>query len=105
MSNVQRAYKEVLAHWTRLSNGTEGENEEPDALSCDFCTLFLSHPSGNGNLDCSGCPIFEYTGKKYCYGTPYWDVYGARKEENPAEFKRLAKIELEFLKSLKEHIE
>ena len=47
--------------WDRIiaGKGTDG-----GVLDCPPCRIFYV-------LVCFGCPIAEYTGKKFCKGTPY----------------------------------
>lgn len=68
--------------------------------SCELCRLFASD-------DCAGCPVKEKTGKRGCIGTPWenaedallgWDFWQDRK--SAASFRRAAKAEAEFLRSL-----
>jgi len=55
------AIKESVENWDNIANGKVGKG-------CSLCNLY----AGNA---CTGCPIYEKTGKKHCGDTPYndWD--------------------------------
>ena len=50
-----------VAKWDRI---IAGKGADGGVLDCPPCRLFYL-------LVCIGCPIAEYTGKKFCRGTPY----------------------------------
>lgn len=64
--------------------------------NCSLCDLFW-------NRHCTGCPVFESTGKSLCIGTPYEQVEHASRAELkcPERVRVLAEQELMFLKSLR----
>lgn len=97
-----KALKESIAHWERLTAGALGETHGAD--HCPLCKAFnkawftTGEPMSN---DCKGCPVKERTGKSYCRNTP-WDAIDDDLclEEGTVEFRALAVVELDFLKSL-----
>ena len=62
------ALKDSIAHWTRLTDGTEREGEEPYADDCALCTMF--YDSDDDDV-CVSCPIRLRTGRRGCRGSPY----------------------------------
>lgn len=51
--------------WERI---IEGKSSDGGVLDCPPCRIFYL-------LVCIGCPIAEYTGQKFCKGSPYVDWY------------------------------
>ncbi len=47
--------------WQRI---IDGESSDGGVIDCPPCRIFYI-------LVCYGCPIAEYTGKKFCQKTPY----------------------------------
>jgi hypothetical protein len=45
-----------------------GQQADGGVLDCPPCRIFYI-------LRCIGCPIAEYTGKKFCVGSPYPEWY------------------------------
>ena len=50
-----------------------GEKADGGVLDCPPCRIFYI-------VFCIGCPISEYTGKKFCVGSPYPDWYWHHRE-------------------------
>lgn len=50
-----------VAKWNRI---IAGESADGGVLDCPPCRIYYM-------LICYGCPIAEYTGKKFCRGSPY----------------------------------
>lgn len=94
------ALKASIEHWKRVV--TSPETEPINSKSCALCQIFLVPSRHKEVTDCIGCPVFEKTGKQYCRGTPYQDVYEASKrgDDNEKAYNEAAKEELEFLQSL-----
>jgi len=96
-----KALKLSINHWERLTNGKEEEGESIDANHCELCGIFLAYedPCMSENWDL--CPVYEETGRKFCVDSPYVAAQHEffRSGKTP-EFRRLAGIELEFLRSL-----
>ena len=59
---------------------------------CVLCRQYYN----SGMTDCEGCPIAEYTGKKGCNGTPFYNV----PDEDHPDFKRYCEEEVQFLKEV-----
>jgi hypothetical protein len=111
------ALKSSIAHWERLASGKRRGGESIGSSHCALCRKFLlANPL---LLDCEGCPVKEKTGYHGCQKTPYQDVelvfFRQRQDISDSgvdwdkakglaldtpEFKRAAKKELAFLKSL-----
>lgn len=102
-----RALKGSIRKWQAIVDG-HGIDQGGD--NCPLCHLFLE----NADKDyCEGCPVFEKTGKEFCYGTPYHDewlelpirltigsINERRTPEDAEKARAAATAELEFLKSL-----
>ena len=74
----------------------EGKGED---LKTDNCALCELHNEGKSDSDdCINCPIYQVTGHRYCYNTPYYLYINSFGEKM---LLKRAKEELEFLKSLR----
>jgi hypothetical protein len=58
--------------WNRI---IAGKRSDGGIIDCPPCRIFYV-------LVCFGCPIAEYTGKKFCKGSPYPDWYWHHIEEH-----------------------
>ena len=100
------ALKKSIAKWGKIAKSTK--EMDLGRINCALCDLF-------GDFVCEKCPVYKKTKKKYCRDTPYteWsdhvidDNYsfsyvgaGLRRKPRCKECLRLAKEELNFLKSL-----
>ncbi len=54
-----------VAKWQRI---IDGKSTDGGVLDCPPCRIFYV-------LICFGCPIADYTGKKFCKGSPYGAWY------------------------------
>lgn len=92
------ALRGSIRKWEKIAAGT-GRDKGHDncALCIEFCTL-----SG-----CKGCPVFDKTGKHYCYETPYENAALLLVDDKATTVraKRAAQVMVNFLKRLvpKEH--
>lgn len=101
------ALKGSIAKWERIVRYGAAECGYHD---CPLCHLFADE-------ECKGCPVAEQTKDKACVGSPYHAARTAMQvplgvprgdRRHPAgariprtkEARRLARLELEFLKSL-----
>lgn len=92
--------------WEKIVAGT-GEDEGPS--DCALCKTFLCQEG-----HCKGCPVALRTGMGGCEGSPYeewdkhWDEHHWDGTVNPhvtpgcPDCERLARAELDFLRSLRE---
>ena len=98
-----------IEKWQFISNYYEsGEIEllsDGGILTCGCCMLFFNP---NGRRNCENCPIYNKTGKQFCWSTPY-DSYAEIVDNYDCEEKRdfdveeilkHAKAELKFLQDL-----
>jgi hypothetical protein len=105
-----KALLESIDHWDRLAAGKPNPREKVGWEDCALCALFLNPPCPTDVERCTGCPVRNRTGRKYCHGSPYDaaeqiaipDIsnQGAPQILNTVEFIEAAKLELEFLRSL-----
>ena len=72
----------------------EGKGENLAENNCALCLLFAKD-------DCEGCPVKEAIGKKGCERTPYGDFVDADYRDDETAKKKIARKEVEFLKSLR----
>lgn len=63
--NKRTIMEASVRKWNRI---IAGESSDGGVLDCPPCRIFYM-------LFCIGCPIAEYTGKKFCKGSPYPDWY------------------------------
>lgn len=94
-----KALKASIKHWDRMVHDNRLVDELPSSSDCPLCELF--NKSANINR-CSGCPVFDSTGRTLCGGTPYAEAFGAYRSFgiSSPEFMKAAKLELKFLRSL-----
>jgi hypothetical protein len=83
------ALKGSIAKWESIVAGTATDK---GTTNCPLCHLFHSDYGPVGGY-CKGCPVFEATGQRECWGTPY---HAYRYDRTTAN----AQKELNFLKSL-----
>lgn len=82
-----------------------GERSDGGVIDCPPCRIFYG-------LICFGCPIAEYTGKKFCKGTPYGEWHHhqieahdkIRKKVYCPECLRLATEMRDFMKEIVAHM-
>lgn len=68
-----------VAKWNRI---IEGRNSDGGVLDCPPCRIFYI-------LVCTGCPIAEFTGKKFCKGSPYIPWYWHQIEAHGKMIKKV----------------
>jgi len=68
--------------------------------NCALCEEYLNNVG-----DCEGCPIYEYTGAKYCRKTPYSDFRKAIEASNISNMVLAIENEISFLKMIKRWME
>lgn len=92
------ALKASIAKWEENASVAKTMDILIDASDCPLCDLF------NGEGVCDGCPVSERTGQTACDDTPYYDAYDAYRKiignMSLPPFRKAAKAEVEFLKSL-----
>ena len=100
------ALKSSIEHWRRMVEGKAFPDESPVDVWCPLCVELRTSMKWLG-LGCENCPVFIFTNRHSCEGTPYheaavdfFDESSDKKElENP-KFKAAALKELKFLESL-----
>lgn len=70
--NKIKIMESSVRKWERI---IEGKGSDGGVLDCPPCRIFYI-------LICIGCPIAEYTGKKFCKGSPYGRWYWHQIEEH-----------------------
>lgn len=91
------ALKESIRHWEEMAR-TGWEKEQPDAEHCALCRVFNWPPSLKAL--CDGCPVSHSTGRILCVGTPFSEAHRNYRNEDKRGFKKHARAEVAFLKSL-----
>lgn len=94
------AVTKSVEHWERMASGTNAHDEKPVGRNCPLCRMFFNHYAEEAKA-CDGCPVFE-RGFLECEGSPYTDARDAWWDfgMDSDAFKKAAKAEVEFLKSL-----
>ena len=89
------ALNKSIQKWERFATNTTKQTDQLGPAGCPLCALFYSNC-------CDGCPVAAKTNKKWCRDTPYDAIEELNYEINieSPEFRRIAKRELKFLKSL-----
>jgi len=88
--------------WDRI---IAGKGSDGGVFDCPPCRIFYV-------LICIGCPISEYTGKKFCKGSPYPDWYWHQIEEHGElrkkvycdECLRLATAMRDYMQEIVDHL-
>lgn len=94
------ALKGSIKKWEDI---VAGHGADLGPTNCPLCIEFYGNEFGK---DCSGCPVYEHTGKIHCGGTPYSDFYAGpipisgHSPEDREELTQQAQAELDFLRSL-----
>jgi len=91
-----------VAKWERI---IDGRGSDGGVLDCPPCRIFYA-------LICFGCPIAQYTGKKFCKGSPYIPWYWHQLEVHDKmirkvycpECLRLAEDMRDFMKEIVRHL-
>jgi hypothetical protein len=99
---VENALEGSVKKWQDI---VDGVREDEGSDNCSLCSLFVKEA-------CIGCPVYEYTGFKYCDGSPYdeWrdlerdTIYNINGNIDK-EAVMAAQAEVNFLKMLKEKLE
>ena len=100
--NRIRIMEASVRKWERI---IEGKGSDGGVLDCPPCRVFYL-------LVCIGCPIAEYTGKKFCKGSPYGPWYRHQLEAHDKMFRKvycpecakLAENMRDFMKEIVEYL-
>ena len=68
-----------VAKWQRI---IDGKGSDGGVWDCPPCRIFYL-------LVCTGCPIAQYTGKKFCQGSPYGEWYHHQNEIHGKMIKKV----------------
>lgn len=99
---VAAALESSIQHWERNILAEHPDEVALGSEHCALCRMFIHD-------HCAGCPISASTGERGCLGTPYGAAEDATDDwadaPDSAElrdaFREAARVELEFLKSLR----
>ena len=100
---TRMAIRRSVDKWDLIVNA---DGQDNGATDCALCALFNRSDSKSV---CDGCPVKARTGRIVCLGTPFhdWTTHHASDHKfayprvvRCEECKRLAQLELDFLKSL-----
>ena len=100
--NKIRVMEASVRKWERI---IAGDGADGGVLDCPPCRLFYV-------LICIGCPISEYTGEKFCKGSPYIAWYRHQVDEHAKmrrkiyceECRRLAIEMRDFMQEIVDHL-
>ena len=79
MVNKLKIMEASVNKWNRI---IEGKRSDGGVIDCPPCRIFYM-------LICTGCPIAEYTGKKFCKGSPYGRWYWHQVNEHDKIKKKI----------------
>jgi hypothetical protein len=104
-TKARNALRKSIAHWKRLATSQRRQGDAPTADNCALCLIYSLPESVKEKDNCAGCPVYAATGRRRCRSTPF---YAAADEWHHTwfydlvtpEFRRLAGLELKFLRSL-----
>ena len=77
--NKLKIMESSVRKWQRI---IDGKGTDGGVLDCPPCRIFYM-------LVCTGCPIAEHTGKRFCKGTPYVDWYWHQNDVHGKMIKRV----------------
>ena len=94
-----KALEASIAKWEASATATNIDDVLDGAGSCPLCKLFFY------DKECVGCPVYEATEKWACKRTPYGKAHKTfvsvlRNQKPISDFRKAAKAEVKFLKSL-----
>jgi hypothetical protein len=100
--NKIKIMQAAVAKWNRI---IAGEGSDGGVLDCPPCRIYYM-------LVCFGCPIAEYTGKKFCRGTAYIPWYWHQVNDHGKirrrvycdECRRLAIDMRDFMIEIRDHL-
>ena len=100
--NKLKIMEASVRKWERI---IAGKSSDGGVLDCPPCRIFYL-------LFCIGCPIAEYTGKKFCKGSPYPDWYWHQLEQHDKMRKKvycpdcmkLAETMRDFMQEIVDHL-
>ena len=93
---VAAALEKSIKHWEKNAVLKDFSEATLGTKDCALCGLFFLNKG-----TCWGCPVAARTGKPRCVGSPYPDAWLARLYDDRAMFRRSARAEVAFLKSLR----
>lgn len=106
LSINEKARRDCVRHWQRMLKLTVGNiltwKEAPTPGNCAMCVLYFAEPSRR----CDGCPIKQFTGKGYCFDTPYTEAEQRYKDiyngdaTSLTTFRAAVRAEIKFLQEL-----
>ena len=67
------ALKASIQHWRENEAAETVDFVSVWAAECALCSLFM-------HAACNGCPVAKKTGKKDCFGSPWFNAYNALQE-------------------------
>jgi hypothetical protein len=68
-----------IKHWIENANAESIETVSIGSESCSCCEIW-NDESTDHEMACMGCPIYDFTGQKYCRGTPFEAAYHFRRD-------------------------
>lgn len=88
-----------IKKWEGIELGSEID------LGMDNCALCQEFFTTKKAIFCKNCPVFKFTGDRYCRNSPYivWEISKAKICDSNVR-KILAKNEADFLKEVKKHL-
>jgi hypothetical protein len=91
------ALRQSIAQWEEYATDTPMTNVVIGTSSCPLCARFFG--KAFDGTRCRGCPVYTFTGKTSCEGTPFRAAVDA-KYNTVSAFRLAARAEADFLKSL-----
>ena len=100
-ARTRTALEASIQHWADNVNAEWPDRASTDGDDCALCDAFYDD-------NCEGCPVSAATGEANCRDTPYGDALVSlnwwrshpSRDEATAEWRKAARAELDFLKSL-----
>jgi hypothetical protein len=90
---LEQAWRKSLEKWYLLMNG---EYVPQVLVGCGLCNLYYKLAPGS----CEGCPVYEDTEERNCFGTPYVDWEEGSNEDGITDKRELAALEYGYLCNL-----
>jgi hypothetical protein len=88
---------------TKVADLTDARISYKDCPLCHKFHEYYNAKNREAERSCMGCPIYEYSGFRFCQGTPYEQAEVQREDYEDLEaFKIAAQREVDFLEKVRQ---
>ncbi len=94
-TQTRQALLDSIEKWRKNESVIDLSEAKVSGGDCPLCRLFVL-----STHSCEGCPVYNSSKRRMCYGTPFVQALDALYDMNLSEFKKHAQRERVFLESL-----